>query len=1133
MDSLSSDAAWWTALTLNERGRPPRFSPIGNPARANRRWEQWRAQSPFRSDEFFDRRLALDHLDAGAFRALLGESPDALRQRLPGPPAWLIALERAYTSPAARGLPVAGPVIAGARAELARGAGALAQAWPEAAIEWQAVIDQLVTAMVARIDERISRAVVLQLRLATLRGELTGADASARFADFVDRLREPEQALRFLARYPVLARVLIESAADWTAAALELLERLCADWASLAVTFWPDGAPEPLTRIDLGLGDLHRGGREVCVLHFGSARRLLCKPRSLGVDQHFADLLAWLHAKGAPALRVPRTLSRGAYGWSEFVTASPCRDRAQARRFYRSQGALLAVLYVLNANDFHYANLLAVGADPVPVDLETLCGPDFGQAHESAYDSYAEYELANSVVNTMLLPFFPEQAGRAVDRSALGSRAGQLTPDPVPRWEHLGTADARLSFRRRALRAAHNRPELDGIALNAFDFAADIESGFTAMYRVLEAHREELPAGPLAALRADEVRVVFRATQFYGKILHHSFHPDHLRDALDRERLFDRLWFGIDRTRFPDIARRLLPAERQDLWRGEVPYFSTRIGSRHLWTSQGVRLDDFFAHSGWEMIQRRLDGLGPDDLHRQLWYIRASLSTLALNYETTFQPYPAPAETRRGEANGHPAPGEELAGPGAGDRSVARGETATVRNQLSAWSGEVAESADRAAARGARAFARTGRDLSSARDAEAAESGDRPARDARVSERTVRDRLLAQGEAMAEQVVGLARRGGDSASWLGLSYGEERGWQLHPLRADLYSGLPGVILFLSYAAELTGRGEFESVAADALITLRKQLERRAGAITSVGGFDGWGGLVYSWVQLARHDKGLLTETEAMVARIEDLAEADEHLDVVQGIAGAIVPLLLLHRATGDTRSLTLARRLGDRLVARAHPSGEGVGWLGTLFPEQPLTGFSHGASGFAWALTELFARTGAEVYAETALRAVAFERDHRTTTGNWTDLRRSRGPGGRTMTAWCHGATGIGLSRLRMRDILGAETLDEDLDTALRTTCADGFGTNHSLCHGDLGALELLLAADLRTPGSEWGALLAERLSNTLAGLEQHGPRCGVPLDVRTPGLMDGLAGIGYELLRLAAPDRIPSILLMEGPPDA
>lgn len=40
----------------------------------------------------------------------------------------------------------------------------------------------------------------------------------------------------------------------------------------------------------------------------------------------------------------------------------------------------------------------------------------------------------------------------------------------------------------------------------------------------------------------------------------------------------------------------------------------------------------------------------------------------------------------------------------------------------------------------------------------------------------------------------------------------------------------------------------------------------------------------------------------------------------------------------------------------------------------------------------------------------------------------------------------------------------------------------------------------------------------------------GVPFNVETPGLMTGLAGIGYGLLRLADPQNVPSVLLLELP---
>ena len=65
-------------------------------------------------------------------------------------------------------------------------------------------------------------------------------------------------------------------------------------------------------------------------------------------------------------------------------------------------------------------------------------------------------------------------------------------------------------------------------------------------------------------------------------LLRDSYHPDMLRDALDRDRLFDWLWAAVENGPY---LTKVIPAERQDLWKGDIPIFTTRPGSRDLWTS--------------------------------------------------------------------------------------------------------------------------------------------------------------------------------------------------------------------------------------------------------------------------------------------------------------------------------------------------------------------------------------------------------------------------------------------------------------------------------------------------------------------------------------------------------------------
>src|SRR5262249_51242305 len=152
---------------------------------------------------------------------------------------------------------------------------------------------------------------------------------------------------------------------------------------------------------------------------------------------------------------------------------------------------------------------------------------------------------------------------------------------------------------------------------------------------------------------------------------------------------------------------------------------------------------------------------------------------------------------------------------------------------------------------------------------------------------------------------------------------------------------------------------------------------------------------------------------------------------------------------------------------------------------------------------------------------------------NWPDLRLSETPGQGTSAepagfrvSWCHGAPGVGLARLRCLPHLDALALAE-IEAACGTTLARGFGRNHALCHGDLGNLELLVECERAIPDPALSAKVDALSAGILASIEAEGCLCGNATRLSSPGLMTGLAGIGYGLLRLAGPDRVPSVLTL------
>jgi lantibiotic modifying enzyme len=210
------------------------------------------------------------------------------------------------------------------------------------------------------------------------------------------------------------------------------------------------------------------------------------------------------------------------------------------------------------------------------------------------------------------------------------------------------------------------------------------------------------------------------------------------------------------------------------------------------------------------------------------------------------------------------------------------------------------------------------------------------------------------------------------------------------------------------------------------------------------------------------------------------------------------------------------------------------------------------------ALLELSAATGREDFRDGARRAFAYEdRRFDTARGNWPDLRvfdgeeegaaEGNGRPPRFGTAWCHGAPGIALARLRALEIdpggaaayrpaaiAGLATTARAVEQALETS-----GVDATPCHGLTGLAEVLWIGGRVLGEPRYSALAVEATRQLLA---RHGTRgdwpSGAPSRGPNPSLMIGEAGVGYWLLRLHDSEyreqgeqgedgeRVPSVLL-------
>lgn len=395
----------------------------------------------------------------------------------------------------------------------------------------------------------------------------------------------------------------------------------------------------------------------------------------------------------------------------------------------------------------------------------------------------------------------------------------------------------------------------------------------------------------------------------------------------------------------------------------------------------------------------------------------------------------------------------------------------------------------------------------------------------------VRARAREEALRVADYVATQIHVEGDYASWLIVRATsiDNRKMELLPAFYDLFSGMPGEILFLETVAQMTGETRYANLAAKALNTLTFKLGHAQHTVHTVGMFAGWGGMLYmlAFLGTLKSDRSYFERAERYMATLDfdALIGADKELGLIKGSAGFVLACSELYLASGSPRALALAQAAGEHLLRKREQGSPGFSWLAVS--KVPLAGMAHGASGFATAFARLYEATGDARYADAALKALDYERvlfspQHQ----NWRDCRDiATHSGAEHYTAtWAHGAPGVGLARVALlRAGIRNDAILEELAIAVRTTLALQSSPSHAVISGSFGKLELLLASQeflapaLRAEVFPAAARLLQEVDVLGWNLREKAYR---PL-----GLMSGVTGIGYQCLRIAFCDQVPSLL--------
>jgi type 2 lantibiotic biosynthesis protein LanM len=903
--------------------------------------------------------------------------------------------------------------------------------------------------------------------------------SKAQYNAFIENLLS-DGLVEFLSKYPVLARFLAITIDLWINAAQELIERLDSDFTEIQKRF--NTSEQPLTQdqvieIKSGLGDLHNQNRSVTCLTFKSGLKLIYKPKNLGLETAFGELLEYLNKailefelstnRQPLTLKSLKVLSRDHYGWIEYVNQQSCTDDTQAKHFYVRAGMISCLLYALGATDCHNENLIAHGEHLILIDMETVmqhrAKPMSGFTDKSS-NTLANQQLQDSILGTGLLPMWQLGLDNSVasDFSGLGSVEAQSVPVSMPIWKFINTDDMYQGYEKMDRPVEANVPKLNEVALSPNDYTDDLIIGFQKMYRLLMQQRDRLLTSnsPLLAFANQQVRFIFRPTKVYGMLFQKIMTPECLRNGITWSIEADILSKPLlEETEKPQ-AWNILSSEMQAIAQLDVPYFNATAGSSDLILNEITCIKDYFEESCLLQVQKRLKNLDEANLAQQTEIIQ--LAFYARQARTL--------QTNTGKSS----------------------------------SGEMIEY---------------------------------------NCSILTNDELVAKAIDIAQEINNRAihsQDDNDSITWINLTYvPKAERFQLMPISYSLYDGSCGIALFLAALTKITNDEYFQDITLKCLFPLRKALKESNQASLEgfardlgIGGATGLPSIIYALVKISKLLSLPVLQVEAQQISwliTDELIAADRTFDVVGGAAGGILSLLTLYESLPDPYILQRAIACGQHLLTYYQPI-----LFNKTSTSKLLTGFSHGATGIAYALMRLYAVTQDATYLDTAHAMIDYENqlfypEH----GNWREITPFYEPSAPPVfwSTWCHGAPGIALGRLGCLSINPSEQIQSDVAIALQTTHQTSFQEIDQICCGNLGRMEAMLVAGakLNNPRYQQNAQeLATQVCNRVSKVGAYSLLGNLPKSIFSPCFFQGTAGIGYHLLRLAYPHILPSVLLWE-----
>ncbi|MED3515152.1 type 2 lanthipeptide synthetase LanM [Bacillus subtilis] len=357
-------------------------------------------------------------------------------------------------------------------------------------------------------------------------------------------------------------------------------------------------------------GDTHNNGSSVAIITFEQGEKLVFKPRSVSGELGYTNFIREINKFISPKMPSLTVVDFGKYGFTSFEeTNEDKKDMFQA-------GRLACLMFLLNASDMHFSNILWTNEGPLPIDLETLFHPSrvrtgIPEAKRSAY-----YAMEKSVYGTGVLPISlgKKSSNGSVDVGFTGIR-DQNSVSPFKTFDIKDgfSSDIKVVWKHQSIdNALSTDPDLEALIHERCDQIID---GFSDFFMQIFDQKDLFIDAVIKSFRNANLRYIHNMTYRYEQLLRILTDAEPSRNIDTAHALLSRI--GI-LSMTSDIN--LVKSESKQLWNGDIPYFSVNFKGTEVFC--GNEVVSSISTSPESAFILKMKSLTKSDLTKQINLIR-------------------------------------------------------------------------------------------------------------------------------------------------------------------------------------------------------------------------------------------------------------------------------------------------------------------------------------------------------------------------------------------------------------------------------------------------------------------------------------------------------------------------------